>query len=226
MSSDPREYSTFLKSRPQKLETDAISLVIKMLNNHPKLRCHIVHLSAASALPMIREAKSAGLPLTVETCFHYLCLDAEGIPAGHAEFKCCPPVRESTNRDQLWEALKEGLIDCVVSDHSPCVIALKRPEDGNLMTAWGGISALGLGLSLVWTEGSKRNVSLRQIIDWMSSRTASHAGLGHVKGQLKVGYDGDFVLWAPDVEFEVCSSNCDAKFGLTIYVLCRFPTIF
>ncbi|KAF8906519.1 hypothetical protein CPB84DRAFT_1769980 [Gymnopilus junonius] len=216
-SSDPREYSTFLESRPQRLETDAISFVIKMLTDHPKLRCHIVHLSAASALPLIREAKLLGLLLTVETCFHYLCLDAEDIPSGHAEFKCCPPVRESSNRDQLWEALKQGLIDCVVSDHSPCVIPLKRPEDGNLMAAWGGISTLGLGLSLLWTEGNKRNVSLLQIIDWMSGQTANHAGLGHIKGQLKVGYDGDFVLWDPDIEFEVSSDLLNYKNKISPY---------
>jgi len=201
--SDPREYSTFLASRPQKLETNAISLVIRLLKTFPKLRCHIVHLSAASALPLIREAKIAGLPLTIETCFHYLCLSAEDIPAGHAEFKCCPPVREASNRDQLWDALKEGLIDFVVSDHSPCVLSLKRPEDGDLMAAWGGISTLGLGLSLLWTEGQKRGVTLRQIIDWTSKSTAHHAGLGHVKGQLKVGYDGDFILWDPEAEYEV-----------------------
>ncbi|PPR07399.1 hypothetical protein CVT26_013715 [Gymnopilus dilepis] len=216
-STDPCEYSTFLSSRPQKLETDAISLIIDLLKRHPKLRCHIVHLSAASALPIIRQARNEGLPLTVETCFHYLCLDAEDIPAGHTEFKCCPPVRESSNRDQLWEALKEGLIDCVVSDHSPCVIPLKRLEEGNFMEAWGGISALGFGLSLLWTEGSRRHVSLRQIVDLMSSRTAHHAGLGYLKGQLKVGYDGDFILWDPDAEFQVSNDLLKYKNKISPY---------
>lgn len=201
--SNPRDYSTFLSSRPQKLETNAISLIVKLQKNFPSLRCHIVHLSAASALPLIRSAKAAGLPLTVETCFHYLCLSAEDIPVGHTEFKCCPPVREAFNRDLLWDALKEGLIDCVVSDHSPCVLSLKILEDGDIMAAWGGVSTLGLGLSLLWTEGQKRGVSLSQVIDWMSKKTADHAGLGYRKGQLKEGYDGDFVLWDPEAEFEV-----------------------
>ena len=200
---DPREYSTFLASRPQKLETNAISLVIKLQKSFPKVRCHVVHLSAASALPMIREARAEGLPITIETCFHYLCLAAEDIPAGHAEFKCCPPVREASNRDQLWEALKDGTIDCIVSDHSPCVLELKRPEDGDLMAAWGGISTLGLGLSLLWTEGEKRDVTLAQIIDWTSKKSAEHAGLHVSKGQLKVGYDGDFVIWDDNAEFKV-----------------------
>ena len=200
---DPRQYSTFLASRPQKLETDAISLVIKLQKRFPNVRCHIVHLSASSALPLIREAKAAGLPLTVETCFHYLCLAAEDIPDGHTEFKCCPPVRESSNRDKLWEALKDGTIDCIVSDHSPCVLELKNFQSGDIMSAWGGISTLGFGLSLLWTEGQKRGVTLGQVVDWMSKKNASHAGLADVKGQLKIGYDGDFVIWDQKAEYKV-----------------------
>ncbi|KAF4620788.1 hypothetical protein D9613_000700 [Agrocybe pediades] len=213
----PQEYSTFLTSRPQELETNAISLVVELQKEFPKLRCHIVHLSAASALPIIREAKSAGLPLTVETCFHYLCLNAEDIPAGHAEFKCCPPVREASNRDQLWEALKEGLIDCVVSDHSPCVVSLKRPDDGDLMAAWGGISTLGLGLSLLWTEGKKRGVNLSQVVNWTSKQPAIHAGLENSKGQLQIAYDGDFVLWDPEAEFEVTKDLLQYKNKISPY---------
>ncbi|PPQ67319.1 hypothetical protein CVT25_005903 [Psilocybe cyanescens] len=215
--SNPRDYSTFLSSRPQNLEINAISLVIELQKVYSNLRCHIVHLSAASALPLIRSAKSAGLPLTVETCFHYLCLSAEDIPAGHAEFKCCPPVREASNRDLLWDALKEGLINCVVSDHSPCVLSLKGLEDGDIMSAWGGISTLGLGLSLLWTEGQKRGVSLSQIIGWMSKKTADHAGLGHRKGQLKEGFDGDFVLWDQDAEFEVTKDTLQYKNKISPY---------
>lgn len=144
--------------------------------------------------------------LTVETCFHYLCLSADDIPHGHPEFKCCPPIREATNRDFLWDGLKEGLIDCVVSDHSPCVTELKKLDEGDIMKAWGGISTLGLGLSLLWTEGAKRGVSIAQIIDWTSTKTAEHAGLSHLKGQLKVGLDGDFIIWNPEAEFTVCLS--------------------
>jgi allantoinase len=200
---DSRQYSYFLASRPQTLETKAISLVIELQNAFPTLRCHIVHLSAASALPMIREARSIGSRLTVETCFHYLCLSAEDIPDGHAEFKCCPPVRETTNRDKLWDALIDGTIDCVVSDHSPCTLELKSLEAGDIMAAWGGISTLGLGLSLLWTEGRKRGVTVGQIVNWTSKKTAEHAGLQSSKGSIKVGWDGDLVLWDEEAEFEV-----------------------
>jgi allantoinase len=152
---------------------------------------------------MIQQAKSSGVRLTIETCFHYLCLSAEEIPHGRPEFKCCPPIREGKNRELLWDALTSGLIDCVVSDHSPCVAELKCLDDGNIMNAWGGISTLGLGLSLLWTEGSKRGISIGSIMEWTSAKTAQHAGLGARKGKLEVGYDADFIIWDPDVEIEV-----------------------
>ncbi|KAJ7188240.1 allantoinase [Mycena filopes] len=210
-------YSTFLESRPQKLETDAISLITKLQKLYPSLRCHIVHLSAASALPLIRAAKSSGLKLTVETCFHYLCLSADDIPSGRPEFKCCPPIRENVNRELLWEALLDGSIDCVVSDHSPCVTELKKIDEGDIMGAWGGISTLGLGLSLLWTEGSKRGVTLAQILQWTSQKTAEHAGLGELKGQLKVGLDGDFAIFDPSAEFTVTKDSLQFKNKLSPY---------
>ncbi|KAJ7084411.1 allantoinase [Mycena belliarum] len=210
-------YATFLHSRPEKLETDAISLITRLQRAYPSLRCHIVHLSAASALPLIRAAKSAGLKLTVETCFHYLCLAADEIPSGRPEFKCCPPIRENVNRELLWEALLDGSIDCVVSDHSPCITELKKIDEGDIMGAWGGISTLGLGLSLLWTEGSKRGVTLAHILEWTSKKTAEHAGLGELKGQLKVGFDGDFVIWDPSAEFKVTKGTLQFKNKLSPY---------
>jgi hypothetical protein len=130
-----------------------------------------VHLSAAQALPIIRNAKAAGHKLTVETCFHYLCLASDSIPDGRPEFKCCPPIREAVNREALWAALLDGTIDCVVSDHSPCVAELKKLDQGDIMGAWGGISTLGFGLSLLWTEGRKRNVPIGTILRWVSENT-------------------------------------------------------
>ncbi|KAF8235995.1 allantoinase [Tricholoma matsutake] len=215
---DPTSYATFLDSRPEKLETDAITLITSLQEKYPDLRCHIVHLSASSALPLIRAVRSAGMKLTVETCFHYLCLSAEDIPRGHPEFKCCPPIREATNRDLLWDGLKEGLIDFVVSDHSPCVAELKKLDEGDIMNAWGGISTLGLGLSLLWTEGTKRGTSIAQIVDWTSTKTAEHAGLSHLKGQLRVGLDGDFIIWDPETEFTVTKESLNFKNKLCPYI--------
>ena len=197
-------YSTFLTSRPQHLEVNAISLITKLQTQFPSIPCHIVHLSAASALPIIRQAKAEGANLTVETCFHYLCLSSDEIPDGKPEFKCCPPIRDATNRELLWEALKDGTIDFVVSDHSPCVADLKKLDEGDIMSAWGGISALGLGLSLLWTESQKNQsgVGLSQIINWTSTATAKRAGLDKTKGVIKVGADADIVFWDPEAEFQ------------------------
>ena len=208
-SHDQSHYSTFLTSRPQHLEINAISLITQLQTHFPSLRCHIVHLSAASALPIIRKAKAGGAKLTVETCFHYLCLSSDEIPNGKPEFKCCPPIRDNANRELLWEALKDGTIDFVVSDHSPCVADLKKLDEGNIMSAWGGISTLGLGLSLLWTENQKnqKGVGLSQIVKWTSTATAQHAGLGAKKGALKVGADADIVFWDPEAEFQVRVTN-------------------
>ncbi|KII92466.1 hypothetical protein PLICRDRAFT_104019 [Plicaturopsis crispa FD-325 SS-3] len=214
---DPTAYSTFLGSRPQKLETDAIALITSLQRTYPDLRCHIVHLSASSALPLVRAAKSSGLDLTVETCFHYLCLSADDIPHGRPDFKCCPPIRETPNRDELWTALQTGVIDCVVSDHSPCVAGLKNMSDGDIMKAWGGISTLGLGLSLLWTEGRKRGATINHIVDWTCVKTAKHAGLEDRKGQLKVGHDADIVIWDPRAEFTVTKESLNFKNKLSPY---------
>lgn len=214
---NPRSYLEFLSSRPKELEMDAITLITRLQAMYPSVSCHIAHLSAAAALPMIRAAKNRGSKLSVETCFHYLCLSAEDIPDGATEYKCTPPIREDSNRNLLWNALVDGTIDCVVSDHSPCLIEMKGLEHGDFMEAWGGVSSLGLGLSLLWTEGRKRGISLGQIIRWMSVKNAELAGLSDTKGQLKVGYDGDLVIWDPVPEFKVSKEHLYFKNKLTPY---------
>lgn len=214
---NPRSYQEFLSSRPKELEMDAITLITRLQPIYPSVSCHIAHLSAAAALSIIRTAKNRGSNLSVETCFHYLCLSAEDIPDGATEYKCTPPIREDSNRNLLWDALVDGTIDCVVSDHSPCLIEMKGLEHGDFMEAWGGVSSLGLGLSLLWTEGRKRGISLGQIIRWMSVKNAELAGLSGTKGQLKVGYDGDLVIWDPEPEFKVSKEHLYFKNKLTPY---------
>ncbi|KAI0747201.1 allantoinase [Daedaleopsis nitida] len=214
---DPTLYSTFLASRPEQLEVDAIALITALHGAYPSLRLHIVHLSASSALPLVRAAKAAGRPLTAETCFHYLALAAPRIPHGRPEFKCCPPIRGEGNRAALWAALADGTLDCVVSDHSPCVAALKLLDERDLMRAWGGISTLGLGLSLLWTEARQRGFPVERLVDWLSVRTARHAGLEDRKGALKVGLDADLVVWDPDAQITVTKESLNFKNKLTPY---------
>ncbi|GAA6027144.1 hypothetical protein JCM8097_002427 [Rhodosporidiobolus ruineniae] len=211
-SLDPTAYSTFLHSRPQELETRAIDLIIRCAEQHPTLRTHIVHLSAASALPALRHARNElKLPMTVETCFHYLVLSAEQIAKGSTLHKCCPPVREASNRDLLWDALLAGDIDFVVSDHSPCTVELKRLESGSFMDAWGGIGGLGLGLSLLWTEARKRGVGMERVLEWVSGRPARQVGLEKDKGSIEVGKKADLVVFDPEEQFTVTKSELHFK---------------
>ncbi|KAG7488357.1 hypothetical protein MATL_G00031900 [Megalops atlanticus] len=160
---DPCEYSTFLRSRPDIMELEAIDTITQLCLQY-QVRCHIVHLSSAQPLKLIQAARQAGAPITVETTHHYLTLSAEHIPHGATQFKCCPPIRGLANQEQLWSALKEGQIDMVVSDHSPCTPDLKRLDSGDFSQAWGGISSLQFGLSLFWTLASKKGFSLPDML--------------------------------------------------------------
>ncbi|HEU5109648.1 MAG TPA: amidohydrolase family protein, partial [Micromonosporaceae bacterium] len=162
-------------------------------------RVHILHLSAATALPLIAAAQRDGVRVTAETCPHYLTLDAATIPAGATEFKCCPPIRDAANRDALWAGLADGTIDCVVSDHSPCTPDLKVGDFGS---AWGGIASLQLGLPVVWTEARGRGHGLADVADWMARRPADLVGL-HGKGRIAVGADADLVAFDADGSFVV-----------------------
>lgn len=199
---DPRTYSTFLASRPPSWEVAAIELMIKLCRE-TGCPVHIVHLSAADALPLIAKAKAEGLPFTVETCPHYLVFAAEEIPDGATEFKCTPPIREAGNRESLWQGLRDGIIDFVACDHSPCTPGLKLPETGDFMKAWGGISSLQFSLPIVWTHARERGLGLSDLTRWLSQRTAKFAGYGHKKGQIAVGFDADLVVWDPEASFDV-----------------------
>lgn len=197
---DPRAYQTYLHSRPRAAEDEAVSLLIRLCREFGA-RVHIVHLSSADALPLLRAAREEGLPITAETCPHYLHFAAEEIPAGATELKCAPPIRERENRERLWSALGEGLIDMVVSDHSPCPPEMKERATGDFLTAWGGIASLQLGLSVVWAGARARGFTLQHLARWMSRVPARLAGLDGSKGAIAPGYDADLVVWNPDAEY-------------------------
>jgi allantoinase len=193
------DYLDFVSSRPDLAEEDAIAHVIEAVRS-TGVRAHILHLSSARALPQIEAAKAEGLPITVETCPHYLSFSAEGIPVGGTQFKCCPPIRDAGNRELLWQALESGLIDIVASDHSPSTKELKFAHDGDFQLAWGGISGLQLSFSAVWTGARERGIPLETVVDWMSTKTARFVGLSQ-KGRIEVGADADLVAFAPEAAF-------------------------
>jgi allantoinase len=209
-------YQRYLDSRPKEWENKAIELVAG-LSRETGCRVHIVHLSSAEALPVIAKARRQGAPLTVETCPHYLSFCAEEIKDGRTEFKCAPPIRESANREKLWEAFSQGLIDFVVSDHSPCTPALKGLDKGDFAAAWGGIASLQLTLPAVWTEASNRGFSPSDVALWMSGNTAAFSGLGGRKGRFASGYDADVVVWDPDAAFTVEAGMIEHRHKTTPY---------
>ncbi|MEV2275090.1 allantoinase AllB [Nocardiopsis sp. NPDC049922] len=210
-----REYAAFLASRPDEAEHEAIALVIETARR-TGTRAHILHLSSASALPLIAQARADGVPLTVETCPHYLTLEAEAIPAGATQFKCCPPIRGHANRDLLWRALADGLVDCVVSDHSPSTPDLKDLDTGDFGTAWGGVSGLQVGFSAMWTEARRRGVPLVDVVRWMSSGPARVAGV-EGKGSIVEGGDADFAIVAPEEALHVVARDLQHKNPVSAY---------
>ena len=217
------EYKTFLASRPASFETYAISEILSLASLAPDLSLHIVHLSAVEAIPLLREARADGVKITAETCFHYLSLAAEAIKDGDTRHKCCPPIRTKSNQDSLWDELlreNDSVIDTVVSDHSPCTPSLKllphsiangdarKSEDnGDFFAAWGGVSSVGLGLSILWTEGQRRGISIEDVVRWCCINTAKQVGMEHQKGDLRVGLDGDVTVFDDEATFEVAPDS-------------------
>lgn len=227
-------YSTFLSSRPPPFETYAIELILSMAHLAPNLALHIVHLSAMEAIPLLRKARSQGINITAETCPHYLSLAAEQIEEGDTRHKCCPPIRAQANQNRLWQELREhaeeGVIKTVVSDHSPCTPDLKllpshvpghvnqvsnaantlnpKEDTGNFFSAWGGISSVGLGLPILWTEMTRRGLTasdsaITDLVKWCCANTAAQVGLEKQKGDLAVGFDGDICVFDDEAEWVV-----------------------
>jgi allantoinase len=208
-------YRGFLQSRPRGAENLAVARVIE-LARWTGARVHVLHLSSADALPMIASARRDGVRLSAETCPHYLTFDAEEIPDGATQLKCCPPIREAANRDQLWAGLAEGVLDCVVTDHSPCTPELKRQDTGDFGQAWGGIASLQLGLPAVWTQARERGHGLTDVARWMAENPARRAGLPD-RGRIAVGCAADLCVVAPDETFVVDPARLHHKNPVSAY---------
>jgi allantoinase len=216
-NADWRKYSTYLASRPDAAEMDAIAMLVRLAEEFDT-PIHIVHLASAQALPLLAAARKQGLPITVETCVHYLWFAAEEIPDGATEFKCAPPIRNAENREALWAALNEGLIDMVTTDHSPCPPAMKGREEGRWDLAWGGIASLGLALPVLWTAMARRGIGIEKLGQWMAAAPAGLAGLSGRKGTLAAGADADFVVFNPDAEWTVTEKHLHFRHKLSPYL--------
>jgi allantoinase len=214
---DWRRYDTYLRSRPDEAELAAIDLLIRLCREYG-FRLHIVHLATARALDQLRAAKAEGLPISVETCPHYLHFASEEIRNGATLFKCAPPLRNRENRAELWQGLRDGTIDMVVSDHSPCPPEMKRLAEGNFQTAWGGIASLSVALPVLWTDAENLGFRLDHIARWMAEEPARLAGCSDQKGQLAAGQDADLLVFAPEREFVVTEDRLYYRHRVSPYL--------
>ncbi|HYG62053.1 MAG TPA: allantoinase AllB [Thermoanaerobaculia bacterium] len=211
-----RQYERYLRSRPDAAEVEAVELMIRLCRE-TGCRIHIVHVASAAVLPLLRAAREEGLPITAETCPHYLTFDAEEIPDGGVAFKCAPPLRSRENRERLWEALRKNVIDMVASDHSPCPPEMKRIETGDFLHAWGGVASLQVALPAVWTGARERGFTVADIAEWLCAAPARLAGLSGRKGSIAPGYDADLVVWDPEASFTVDPARLRHRHAVTPY---------
>jgi allantoinase len=216
-NADWRSYATYLASRPDQAELEAIRLMIRLCRQY-SFRLHIVHLSTALALEELRAARAEGLPITIETCPHYLHFAAEEIADGATLLKCAPPIRSKENQQLLWRGLRDGTIDMIVTDHSPCPPAMKREESGRFDLAWGGIASISLALPIIHTECRLRGFTLDHIARWMSSAPAAFAGMGHRVGALQAGLDANFIIFDTEAEFTVTADRLHYRHAISPYL--------
>jgi allantoinase len=214
---DGRVYANYLASRPPVAETSAIEFVASLAEEFGA-RVHIVHVSAAESIDVIRRARTMGVAISAETCPHYLTFCSEDVPDGATELKCAPPIRPAANRDALWQALNDGTLEMIVSDHSPCPPALKARETGDFFAAWGGISSLQLGLSVIWEGARAREMGMDRVAQWVSAGPARLAALDSRKGKLAPGFDADITIWNPDETFTVSEEALFHRHRLTPYL--------
>lgn len=216
-NADWRMYATYLASRPDEAELEAIRMLIRLCRQFG-VRLHIVHLATSQALLELQAARAEGLPISVETCPHYLHFAAEDIPDRATLLKCAPPIRSLSNREALWQGLRDGIIDFVATDHSPCPPPMKRLEEGRFDLAWGGIASLSIALPVMWTGALKRGFMLQDIIRWMSSAPAALAGLSNRVGTLEPGREATFVVFNPEVEFVVTPDCLHYRHAISPYM--------
>jgi allantoinase len=215
-NASPKRYATWLASRPHEAEDDAIALLLRLAREF-QARVHIVHLASSDSIAQLQQAKADGLAISVETCPHYLSFAAAEIADGATEFKCAPPIRARENREKLWAGLAGGTIDFIATDHSPCPPAMKLPDEGDFLRAWGGIASLQLSLPAVWTQARSRGYSVTRLAEWLCAGPTRLAGLGGRKGVIAVGYDADLAIWNPDATFPVDAARLHHRHKVTPY---------
>lgn len=221
---DPRRYANYMRSRPREAESEGVDLLVRLAADLGA-RVHIAHLSSSDIFPVLSEARERGVRVSAETCPHYLHFTAEEVPDGATQYKCAPPIRDRAQRESLWEALEEGLIEVVASDHSPGGADPQSQANGDFLRARVGIASLQLGLSVMWRQAHDRGHAVARLVEWMSSAPARLLGLGHRKGAIAAGHDADLVVWDPEAEYVVDPSKLFGEAALTPYAGSRLPGV-
>jgi len=214
---DWSKYETYLRSRPDEAELEAIQLLLKLCRTY-HFHLHIVHLSTAIALGVLRDARDEGLNVTVETCPHYLHFVAEEIPDGSTLHKCAPPIRSRQNREALWQGIREGIIDLIATDHSPCPPEMKHQQEGRFDTAWGGVASLSVALPVIWTQMRKRSFKLEGLVRLMAQKPAELAQLARRKGKIAEGYDADLVVFDVEADVQITRDNLHTRHLISPYI--------
>lgn len=213
---DPSLYEVYLRSRPPEAEIEAIEYIIDLVREFG-CQAHIVHLATAQAIEAIDAARADGLPITVETCPHYLLFAAGQVGNGQTQYKCAPPIRDTVEREGLWDGLRSNSIDMIVTDHSPCPPVLKQIESGDFLAAWGGIASLQVSLSAVWTGASTRGFKMSDVVKWMCAGPAQLAGMPNRKGSIAPGYDADIVAFDAETIWRVNAEQLEHRHKITPY---------
>lgn len=216
-TTDVRSYKQYVASRPKEWEDNAIAMMLNLCEQY-NCHVHIVHISSANSIEQIAKAKQRGLPVTVETAQHYLYFNAEDIPDGNTAFKCAPPIREKANNEQLWQALKAGVIDLVATDHSPAPPSMKCLETGDFTKAWGGIASIQFALPVLWTAAKRKGFAIHDVVKWLCENPAHLAGVSQSKGKIQQGYDADLAVLDAEGTFVVMESMIEHRHKITPYL--------
>ncbi|MEG1943032.1 MAG: amidohydrolase family protein, partial [Angelakisella sp.] len=212
-ASGDRSYEAMLRSRPPISETTVIETAISFAKELGT-RLHILHLAAGDGVELIRRAKGEGVRVTAETAPHYLTLTDRDAPRLGAVIKAYPPVRRERDSEMLWDALNEGVISFVASDHAPHTAEEKAK---GLWDAPAGISGIETMSSLLMDAVNKGKMTINRLADVLSEQPARLYGLYPRKGSLTVGADADIVIADMNFEYTFHQEDMHSRVKLSPY---------
>jgi dihydropyrimidinase len=210
--------ANFADARPVAAEAAGVETAISIARR-TGAAVYVVHLSSAAALDRCRRARTAGLPVYVETRPLYLHLTKERFAEPDAaKYTGAPPLREQSDRDALWAGLAAGDIDTVCSDHAPWTLEDKLDPSLDVVTARQGVADLETLMPMLYSEGvAAGRISLDRFVELTSANAARIFGLYPRKGLIAVGSDADIALWDPSHKRTVDGAHMQSLAGYSVY---------